>query len=160
MVQPYQTKSGFLYIPCKRGDGIIAPNKPEQLRLRNGMCGGYIDPDDWQTPPILSVYSQGETLWIEVPKTQANKDFCIAAGLPLNEPPAGQPTTKDYRRMAKWIDFSGLTPHVPGFMTDVYEHKKPIPVMKLATLPILAIKDSSLLKVNGTGLIGDVGQIT
>lgn len=160
MVKPYQTKPGFLYIPCKRGDGILAPSKEEQFRIRNGMCGGYIDPEDWVTPPILSRYTQGETLWIEIPKTKQNKDFCIAAGLPINNTSDSSTPGKNYRRMANFIDFSQLPAHVPDFYTDVYEHKKPIPVMALQSIPIESIKNTSLLTVNGKDLIPDVGQIT
>ena len=40
MVAPYQTKSGYLYIPCKRGDGVIAPNAQKEIRVFDGMCGG------------------------------------------------------------------------------------------------------------------------
>lgn len=162
MVAPYQTKPGYLYIPCKRGDGIIAPNKTKQVRLFDGMCGGYIDPEDWQTPPVLSPYTQGETLWIEIRKTKAMKQWAANAGKPQGTI-AEKYISTDYRRMSSWIDFKALEPYVrlqvPDFLKKVWQHKLQIPVVKLDTIDPMCIKDAQAIDTNRT-LIDDVGQIT
>lgn len=161
MVAPYQTKPGYLYIPCKRGDGVIAPEKPKQVRLFDGMCGGYIDPDDWTTPPVLSPYTQGETLWIEIKKTKTAKAWAANAGMPENANGTIEP---NYRRMTNWVDFKALDPFVraqcPDFLTKVWTHKLQMPVIKLDTIDALCIKDAQLINPTTKELIGDVGQIT
>ena len=159
----YQTKIGKLYVPCKRGDSIIAPGKPKQIRFFNGMCGGYIDPADWTIPPCLSNYNMGETLWIEVDKTTAAKTFAIDAGRSAVNGYSDDTSNPKYRHNKYFIDFQALQPFIeaqcPDFIKKVYEHKKKINVIKLDSLPAEAIKNSKDIDINKE-LIDDVGQIT
>ena len=161
-VSAYKTRPGYLYIPCKRGDSILAPDKPKQLRLFDGMCGGYIDPADWDKPPVISAYNQGETLWIEVPKSSPVLKFAQDAGKPENDSQQGT-IPPNYRRMTNWIDFKTLAPYVesqcPDFLTKVYQHKYQIPVISLNSIDASCIKDSQLITPTRS-LIDDVGQIT
>lgn len=155
-MQPYQTKPGFLYIPIKRGDGIISKNAAPQVRMFNGMCSGYIDPEKWQTPPSISVFSQGETQWIEVPKTKESLEFAKEAG----RLSAYDRSNKNFRQAELLIDPVSLQPHSQNrdFIFDFYTHKKPVPVLCLKSLPLNSIKESSRININDKP-IEDVGQI-
>lgn len=172
-IAPYQTKLGKLYIPCKRGDEIISPHHKPTQKIRDGMCGGYIDPSEWKNPPTISIHSQGETLWIEIPKTEANLKFAKEAGQRVNQPKIkfsskliksgfdlkNLEVDDNYRPMKHWIDFNKLNAHVPDFHALVYEEKHPIPVMRLNSIPQNAIKNSIDVKPYRR-FREDVGKIT
>jgi parallel beta-helix repeat protein len=156
-MKPYQTKPSFLYIPIKRGDGIISKNAAPQVRMFNGMCSGYIDPEQWKTPPIISVFSQGETQWVEVPKTKESLEFAKEAG----RLSAYDRSNKNFRQAALLIDPVSLRQYSQNrdFIFDFYAHKKPVPVLCLQSLPAHSIKESSRININDKP-IQDVGQIT
>lgn len=165
---PYQTKIGKLYIPCKRGDGEMSEKKQPQQRLFDGMCGGYIDPEDWDIAPHISNFNTGETLWLEVPKTKANKDFAIEASQPETNgvySHFNHEVTTGYRQNKKFIDFNILSDNgelknqCSDFITKIYTHKLRMPIIKLNSLPTEAIKDSKNINPLKE-LIPDVGQIT
>jgi hypothetical protein len=159
MVAPCPTVPGYLDIPCKRGDKAMAPGKPKQIRLYDGMCGGYLKHEDWKMKPTISPHSQGETLWIRVPATAGNLAFAKEAGQPVGT----DLTSTKYRCMKHWIDFQALAPHVeaqcPNFLERVYKHKEQIPVIQLDAIPAECIKLAKDIDIN-RALIGDVGQIT
>ena len=163
---PYQTKPGFLYVPGKRGDGELAPNKPKHLRLFDGMCGGYIDPEDWEIPPCISDYNTGEVLWIEIPKTEALKTLCVDASQPTingNSVDVVDMKNPKFRQNKHFIDFQSLQPHIesqcPDFINKVYEHKHRIPVVKLNSMPAGVVKESKNIPLS-RAVRKDVGQIT
>ena len=122
----------------------------------NGMCSGYIDPERWATPPVISVFSQGETLWLEVPKTEQSlrfaKDACLQS--------VTDRSNKNFRLSDLIIDPAKLVKLSTNkdLLFDFYSHKKPVPVQQLNELPIEAISESSRININRKP-IQDVGQI-
>ncbi|MCP4608920.1 MAG: hypothetical protein GY845_09425 [Planctomycetes bacterium] len=164
---PYQTKEGYLYIPCKRGDGILGDKHAWWRRMRNGMCNGHINPRDWTIPPCLSDFSMGETLWIEIKETEANKKFAADSDKQLLNGAEFKSAVKNdnYRMTPHFIKFESLAPYVekqyPDFLKDAFEHKKKIPVLKLDTIPEdCRGLSKDLTNVSVSDLIPDVGQIT
>ena len=161
---PYQTKPGKLYIPMKKGDGELNPSKPENLRMIEGDCSGYIDPEEWDIHPCLSDFSQGETQWIEVDKTQQALNFAKTASKYVD----GERPSPDYRRSTHYIQPEAIEPFLknqdPDWLLNVREHKRFTPVLKLASIPTDSIKNyTDVFKPNGKlsrAIIPDVGQIT
>jgi parallel beta-helix repeat protein len=155
-MKPYQTKPGFLYIPVKRGDGVISPRHQPQVRMFNGMCSGYIDPVHWKIPPALSTFSQGETLWLEIPKSTQSLSFANDACLQSFR----DRSDKNFRLSNLMIDpakLSQLTNN-KNLLFDFYSQKKPIPVQRFNYLPVEAISESSRIDINRKPIF-DVGLI-
>ena len=122
----------------------------------NGMCSGYINPEQWITPPVISVFSQGETLWLEIPKSEQSllfaKDACHQSVIDRSN--------KNFRLSNLMIDPAKLVKFLPNkdLLFDFYSHKKPVSVQQLNELPIEAISESSRIDINRKP-IQDVGQI-
>ena len=166
-VQPYQTRTDKLYMSLQRGDEEMSEKKPLQYRLFDGMIG-YIDPKEWDVPPCLSSFNQGETLWIELPRTKANKTFLNKAIKPYTHGiyiDKNEMTTNKFRRTIHFIDIKDIAdlPEVkkvePDLMLKVRTHKKKIPVLKIKEIPSNFIKNSVDINMLRDP-ITETGQIT
>jgi len=166
-VQPYQTRTDKLYMSLQRGDEEMSEKKPLQYRLFDGMIG-YIDPKEWDVPPCLSSFNQGETLWIELPRTKANKAMLkdmaepYVHGIYNGEE---EMVPKQFRRTSKFVDIKKIANMEevrkvqPDLLLNFYKHKRRIPVIKINVLPNDSIRDTQEINILRE-LIPDVGQIT
>ena len=166
-VQPYQTRTDKVYMALQRGDEEMSEKKPLQYRLFDGMPG-MIDPQIWTTPPCLSSYNQGETLWVELDRTKENLNFLNNAVQPINNNVTNPKTEMNYfsfRRCKNFIDLKDIAdlPEVkkaePDLMLKVRTHKKRIPVLKIKRLPKNLVKDSSIIDIMREPIV-ETGQIT
>jgi hypothetical protein len=149
----YKLSPEYIYLMVKRGDGIIAPNKPKQKRVFDGMFG-YIDPQDWKGSVVLSDFYLSEMYAVRVPRSwKPDVKKLVLPRIPLI-------LEKNWRYSRAFLDAQQIAPHtgVPDFLSKVYQHVT-IPVIDGTDWLKSYMKDTKEININ-RNLIPDVGQIT